>query len=893
MAEPSRDTTSALRQTEEGRRLFGPDEIAWRRWGPYLSERQWGTVREDYSADGDAWAYFPFDHARSRAYRWGEDGLAGFGDDELRWCLGVALWNGRDAILKERLFGLTNEQGNHGEDVKEVYYYLDALPSHAYLKMLYKYPQAPFPYDALLDENRRRGFDDREYKLVDTGLFDEGRYFDVTVEYAKASPDDILMRVSAVNRGPDTACLHILPQLWSRNVWSWREDAPRPELRAVSDTEVGASHQELPEMRWHVEAPDALVFCDNDTNLARLFGQPRAGYPKDGIGDWLVQGDASAVNPARVGTKCAAHHRFAIAPGATAVVRLRFRPMEAAQPPFGSGFEATFERARHEADAFYAALHGGLADEALRQVQRQALAGLVWSKQLYNYDVRQWLAGDPSQPPPPESRKTGRNADWRHLRNRDVISMPDTWEYPWYASWDLAFQSLPMAMIDPAFAKRQLLLLTRDWYMHPNAQLPAYEYSLGDANPPVHAWAAWRVYKMDEELAGVADRDFLERIFQRLVLNFTWWVNRRDAEGRNIFQGGFLGLDNISIFDRSMPLPPGYRLSQSDGTAWMAMYALDLMRMAIELAYEDPIFEDIAGKLFAHFMLIAEAVTDHGSLWDEEDQFFCDVLETPEGARIPLRARSLVGLIPLCAVEVITSAGEKKLSGFSQRLRWLGKHRPDLLNLVSYWQGEGGNDSLLLSLTRGSRLKKILRRMLDETEFLSDHGIRSVSKYHEAAPFELEWDGRKAELPYWPGESRSKLFGGNSNWRGPVWMPINYLLIEALREFHGYYTDDFKVECPTGSGTLMTLAEVADEISRRLVRLFLRGPDGRRPIHGDSRLHQEDPDFTEHLLFHEHFHGDTGRGLGAAHQTGWTALVALLIDQLGLLASREAGSPPR
>lgn len=867
----------ALLDTAEGRRLFSADDgAAWRRWGPYLSERQWGTVREDYSANGDAWNDFPFDHARSRAYRWGEDGIAGFGDDELRWCLGLALWNGVDPILKERLFGLTNEQGNHGEDVKELYYYLDGVPTHSYLRMLYKYPQAEFPYRQLVEENARRSFDDSEYELIDTGLFDAQRYFDVVVEYAKASPDDILMRITVFNRGPEPATLHVLPQLWARNSWSWQHGAVRPTLAATSDRSVAAVHDELAEMVFDADGTDALLFCDNDTNAARLYGQPGAGYFKDGIHAYVVEGRQDAVNPARTGTKCAAHHRLGIPAGGRAMVRARLRLAGAADGPF-EGFDAIVDGRLDEADAFYAALQAGIADADARSVQRQALAGLIWSKQLYHYDVRQWLQGDPAQPPPPESRKRGRNADWRHLRNRDIVSMPDKWEYPWYASWDLAFQMLPMAMIDPAFAKSQLLMLTRDWYMHPNAQLPAYEYSFGDANPPVHAWAAWRVYLMDRSLTGVADRGFLERLFQRLMLNFTWWVNRRDSEGRNIFQGGFLGLDNIAIFDRSLPLPPGHGLSQSDGTAWMAMYALDLMRIALELAQEDLIYEDIAGKLVGHFFLIAEAVADHGSLWDEDEEFFYDVLETPDGGRIPLRARSLVGLIPLCAVEVISSAGGKKLAGFEKRLRWLGKHRPDLANLVSRWKEDDGDEILLLSLARGSRLKKLLRRMLDETEFLSDHGIRSVSKVHEAHPFMLEWNGNKAELPYWPAEARSKLFGGNSNWRGPIWLPINYLLIEALREFHGYYTAEFKVECPTGSGILMSLDEVADELSRRLVRLFLKGADGRRPVYGASTMEQEDPAFRDHVLFYEHFHGDTGRGLGASHQTGWSALVALLM----------------
>jgi hypothetical protein len=877
---PNGTRSTDLRDTAEGRRLHGHDgPNPWRRWGPYLSERQWGTVREDYSAHGDAWNDFPFTQASSRAYRWGEDGIAGFADDDLRWCLSLALWNGVDPILKERLFGLTNEQGNHGEDVKELYYYLDAVPTHSYMRMLYKYPHVAYPYEALVEENGRRTFEEPEYELIDTGLFEQGRYFDVEIEYAKAAPSDILMVVTVTNRGPEKARLHVLPQIWARNDWSWSHDRRKPELRALSATAIAAVHPDCLEMRLHAEGASALLFCDNDTNVPKLYGAEKRGYFKDGIEAYVVRGDAGAVNPALTGTKCAVHHVLEIPAGGASAVRVRLRAAGGEAPPFVD-FDAVVGRRREEANEFYGVLQGGIADEDARRVQRQALAGLIWSKQLYHYDVREWLQGDPAHPPPPLERKSGRNADWRHLRNRDVISMPDKWEYPWYASWDLAFQTLPMAMIDSDFAKRQLLLLTRDWYMHPNAQLPAYEYSFSDANPPVHAWAAWRVYLMDRAQTGRGDREFLARIFQRLMLNFTWWVNRRDPEGRNIFQGGFLGLDNIAIFDRSLPLPHGYRLSQSDGTAWMAMYALDLMRIAIELAYDDPIYEDIAGKLVGHFLLIAEAVADHGSLWDDVDAFFYDVIEAPGGERIPLRARSLVGLIPLCAVEVITSAGEKKLSGFGKRLRWLAKHRPDLINLVSYWKNESGEEALVLSLTRGSRLKKLLKRMLDETEFLSAYGIRSVSKHHEHHPFVLEWNGRRTELPYWPGESRSKLFGGNSNWRGPIWMPLNYLLIEALREYHSYYTDEFKVECPTGSGTFLTLAEVADELSRRLTRLFLRDETGRRPVHGDCQLHQEDAAFRDNVFFYEHFHGDTGRGLGASHQTGWSALVALLIDRV-------------
>ncbi|HEV2677461.1 MAG TPA: glucosidase [Aliidongia sp.] len=874
-----RPTPATIADTAEGRRLEAarrsPD---WRRWGPYLSERQWGTVREDYSADGDAWAYLPHDHARSRAYRWGEDGIGGFGDDKTKLCLGLALWNGRDPFLKERLFGLTNPQGNHGEDVKELYYYLDGIPTHSYMRMLYKYPQGAFPYDDLIAENKRRGVGQPEYELLDTGLFDENRYFDVEIEYAKANGDDILMQVTVTNRAAEAAELHLLPQLWARNIWSWRPVKRRPLFTEIGPGTVRVTHPSLPEMQLVAEGDGTLLFCDNDTNTRRLSQTDALGYFKDGINDYVVGGDASAINPAREGTKLAVHHRLMVPAGGSAQVRLRL----SAEAPQGD-FDTVMAARRADADEFYAVVQRGIDDPDARRVQRQALAGLLWSKQFYQFDVPQWLAGDPDQPPPPASRLNGRDARWVHLNNADVILMPDTWEYPWYASWDLAFHCVTMALIDPEFAKDQLILLTREWYMHPNGQLPAYEWAFGDVNPPVHAWAAWRVYRMDRERnGGVGDRPFLERVFHKLMVNFTWWVNRKDSEGRNIFEGGFLGLDNIGIFDRSKPLPTGGEIRQSDGTAWMAMYTLNLMRIALELAEENPVYQDIATKFFEHFLYIADAMTRIGGedlgLWDEADQFFYDVLNLPGGQRVPLRVRSMVGLIPLFAVEVIDGEMLDRLPDFAARLDWFLKHRPELAELVSRWTDKGRGERQLLSLLRGHRLKQLLRRMLDETEFLSDHGIRSLSKIHEQHPYVFEHAGQEFSVGYQPGVSASYLFGGNSNWRGPVWMPVNFLIIEALLEHHEYYGDDFKVECPVGSETYLSLKEVAGELSCRLARLFLRDDRGRRALHGDSERQQSDPAFRDHVLFHEYFHGDTGLGLGASHQTGWTALIALLLQ---------------
>jgi hypothetical protein len=863
---------SRLLDTAEGRRLraIGPG-ARWRRWGPYLSERQWGTVREDYSAGGAAWESFPHDHARSRAYRWGEDGLAGFADDQLTWCLALALWNERDPILKERLFGLTNSEGNHGEDVKEAYFFTDGLPTHAYMRMLYRYPQAAFPYAQLIEENRRRGREGPEFELADTGVLAEGRYFDVTVEYAKAGPDDVLMQVTAENRGPDPAPLHVLPHLWARNTWSWEAEGARPVLRAAADGAVHAERDGWRPRRFEVEGGHPWLFCENETNVRRLYGAAAPGPFKDGINDRVVGGDETAVSSRGEGTKCAAHARFVVPAGGSVRLRARLRTADEADGAAFAGFDAVMRERRADADAFHAALGSAIADPDARLVQRQALAGLLWTKQFYHLDVPRWLAGDPAQPPPPPERR--RNRDWRHLNNADVLSMPDTWEYPWYAAWDLAFQAVAFAAMDPQFAKDQLLLLTREWYMHPNGQLPAYEWAFGDVNPPVHAWAALRVYRMDAALTGTPDRAFLERIFHKLMLNFTWWVNRKDADGRNVFQGGFLGLDNIGLFDRSAPLPTGGTMDQADGTAWMAVYALDMMRIALELAGANPVYEDVATKFFEHFLGIAEAMSGMGGggLWDEESQFFYDMLRLPGGAQVPLRVRSLVGLIPLFAVEVLDPEVFTALPGFTRRLRWVLKNRPELAALVSRWAQPGAGEQHLLSLLRGHRMKALLRRALDEAEFLSPHGVRSLSKCHADHPYVFEHSGQRFEIGYAPGDSATGAFGGNSNWRGPVWMPVNMLLIDSLRRFHRYYGDEFVVECPTGSGTMLNLGQVADELSRRLSHLFLRGPDGR-PAMGAAP--ESDP-----VLFHEYFHGDTGRGLGASHQTGWTALIALLLDR--------------
>jgi hypothetical protein len=871
----------------------------WRRWGPYVSDRAWGTVREDYSANGDAWNHFPHDHARSRVYRWNEDGIAGICNDHQDLCFALALWNGADPILKERLFGLGGPEGNHGEDVKECYFYLDSTPTHSYMKMLYKYPQAEFPYRSLIEENRRRGKFDPEYELIDTGIFDGNRYFDVFVEYAKADTDDILIKVTVNNRGPGAAHLWLLPTLWFRNTWGWGRDDRMPNIAAGGDAKhMVATHHALGEYHLYCEAADALLFTDNETNVQRLYGAPnRTPYVKDAFHEYLIHRNTSAVNPQREGTKAAALYAREIATNDEITVRLRLVRTRATMPaPFGD-FDARFAQRKQEVDAFYDELQdwplansqSPLANHAdLKQIQRQAFAGMLWSKQYYNYDVPMWLNGDPSQPPPPNERKRGRNREWFHVDNGDVISMPDKWEYPWYASWDLAFHCIPLALVDAEFAKSQLDLFTREWYQHPNGQLPAYEWNFSDVNPPVLGWAAWRVFQIDRKQPhetnphDKGDVLFLERVFHKLLLNFTWWVNRKDFEGNNVFQGGFLGLDNIGVFDRSAPLPTGGHIEQSDGTSWMGMYSLNLMKIALELAQHNPVYEDIATKFFEHFLYIADAMNnisgDGIALWNEEDEFFYDVLHLPHGEEFPLKVRSMVGLIPLFAVETIDPDMIDRLPGFKQRLEWFINNRPDLARLISRWQEPGMGERRLIALTRGHRMKRLLKRMLDPNEFLSDYGIRALSKYHEAHPYVLHANGMENVVRYEPGESRSSLFGGNSNWRGPIWFPVNFLLIESLQKFHHYFGDDFKVECPTGSGQFLTLNEVADEISNRLINLFVRDADGTRAIYGDSPF-QNDPLWRDCIAFHEYFNGDTGEGIGASHQTGWTGLVAKLIQQ--------------
>jgi hypothetical protein len=843
-------------------------------------------VREDYSRDGAPWAYFPHDQARSRAYRWGEDGLLGICDNHGRLCLAPALWNERDPFLKERLFGLAGPEGNHGEDVKEYFFLLDNTPTHSYMKALYKYPQQRFPYERLIEENRRRGRTAPEFELLDTGVFADDRYFDVMVEYAKVGPEDVLARITATNRGPEPAPLHVLPTLWFRNTWSWGWDAVRPRLRAVGGL-VQASHPTLREYWFACSGAPPLLFTENESNARRLWNVAnRTAFVKDGIDAAVVGGEMHATNPEGVGTKAAGHYRFVLAPGAAETVLMRLSSLRH-DLPF-DGAEAVFARRRAEADAFYAPLGGRIeapmSDDA-RAVQRQAFAGLLWSKQFYAYDIAVWLDGDPAYPPPPEERKSGRNHDWRHLNNADVISMPDAWEYPWYAAWDLAFHCVPLALVDPDFAKRQILLILREWYMHPNGQLPAYEWTFSDVNPPVHAWAAWRVYKIEKRMTGTADRVFLERAFHKLLLNFTWWVNRKDPDGRNVFQGGFLGLDNIGVFDRSTMLQGG-RLDQSDGTAWVGMFCLNMLAIALELARADIAYEDVATKFFEHFLYIAGALNNIGgegiALWDDEDEFFYDVLHTDAGS-LRLKVRSLVGLIPLLAVETIEPDLLDALPNFRRRMEWFLTYRRELASLVSRWHVPGAGDRRLLALARGHRMKRLLRRMLDPNEFLGDYGIRALSREHLAHPYVLTIDGVDHVVRYDPGESTTGLFGGNSNWRGPIWFPINYLLIEALQKFHHYYGDDFLVEHPTGSGHKRTLWDIADDLSQRLIAIFLRDGNGRRPAYGGNETLQHDPHWRDYLLFHEYFHGDTGQGLGAEHQTGWTALVAKLLEQTSRL----------
>lgn len=858
----------------------------WKRWGPYLSERQWGTVREDYSGDGSAWDYFPHDHARSRAYRWGEDGLLGFCDRQGRLAFALALWNGRDAFLKERLFGLSGPQGNHGEDVKEEYHYLDAAPTYSFCSALYRYPQRPFPYEELLEENRLRSRDDAEYELADTGVLEENRVFDVRVEYAKDDPEDVRIRLVITNLGPEKALLHVLPTLWARNTWSWgnREEGAgeKPVLRALDARTIGAQVPGLGDYRLECEGSPELLFTENETNTARIFGtQNRTPYVKDAFHRCVAHGESGAVNPAQTGTKAAAHYVLELAPGETRTLRLRFAPAQSAPAQdFGAGFDALCALRRAECDAFYSARLPIALTAHERGVVRQAYAGLLWSKQFYHYVVSDWLRGDPAQPPPPPQRQQGRNHDWPHLYNRDIISMPDKWEYPWYAAWDLAFHMLPMARVDPVFAKEQLLLFLREWYMHPSGQIPAYEWALSDVNPPVHAWACWRVYKMTGA-RGARDLDFLERCFQKLLINFTWWVNRKDPDGNHLFSGGFLGLDNIGLFDRSAPLPKGGYLQQADGTAWMAFYCNTMLAMALELAPTRPAYEDVASKFFEHFVAICDAMNTLGGsgLWDDEDGFYYDRLAAG-GDSAALKVRSMVGVIPLLAVEVLEQTTIDRCPGFKKRMQWFLEHRADLASMHSYLERSPRGERRLLAIPSKERLARVLRYALDESEFLSPFGLRSLSRVHGEKPFVLELDEQRYRVGYEPGEARSTIFGGNSNWRGPVWFPLNYLLVEALQRYHHFYGDDFKVECPVGSGVMLTLSEVADELCRRMLSLFLPDAQGKRPCHGEDLRYAEDPRLRELVLFHEYFHGETGKGLGASHQTGWTALVTRCAEEL-------------
>ena len=887
----------------------------WRRWGPYVSDRAWGTVREDYSTHGEAWDYFPHDHARSRAYRWNEDGLAGICDESQHLCFALALWNGKDPILKERLFGLTGPEGNHGEDVKECYFYLDNTPTHAYMKMLYKYPQAEFPYRQLVEENKRRGKHDPEFELIDSGVFDGNYYFDVFVEYAKVGTDDILIKITAANRGPEAAKIWLLPTLWFRNTWSWGRDDRKPTItdshitceKGVFTPVMKATHHALGEYQLVCEAADELLFTNNETNVRRLYDAPNpTPHVKDAFHEYVIFNNKGMVNPLREGTKAAAMYLREVPAGGEVTIRLRLtnshvgtQAQTGPTPLLFDDFDKHVAQRKQEADAFYDQLQARTTDDEkwttrateiskdLRQIQRQAFAGMLWSKQFYHYDMPMWLKGDPAQPAPPSERKRGRNREWTHLNNSDVMSMPDKWEYPWYAAWDLAFHCIPLAMIDAEFAKGQLDLLTREWYQHPNGQIPAYEWAFGDVNPPVLGWAAWRVFQIDRKQRRELNPDdkgdtrFLERVFHKLLLNFTWWVNRKDFEGNNVFQGGFLGLDNIGVFDRSAPLPTGGHIEQSDGTSWMGMYSLNLMKIALELAQHNPVYENIATKFFEHFLYIAEAMNnisgDGIALWNEEDEFFYDVLHLPDGEEFPLKVRSMVGLIPLFAVETIDPELLENMPGFRGRLEWFLNYRPDLAKLISRWQEPGMGERRLVALTRGHRMKRLLKRMLDPNEFLSDYGVRALSKIHETQPYELHANGMANVVRYEPGESRSGLFGGNSNWRGPIWFPVNYLLIESLQKFHHYFGDDFKVECPTGSGVYMTLKEVADELSNRLIKLFVRDGNGMRPIYGNSPF-QNDPLWRDCIAFHEYFNGDTGEGVGASHQTGWTGLIAKLIE---------------
>jgi Mannosylglycerate hydrolase MGH1-like glycoside hydrolase domain len=895
-------------------------QAPWRLWGPYLSDRQWGTVREDYSPGGEAWNYFPHDHARSRAYRWGEDGLAGICDEKARLCFALALWNGNDPILKERLFGLTNDEGNHGEDVKEYYFYIDNTPTHSYMKMLYKYPHRAYPYSDLVEENRRRkpNPESFEYELLDTGVFAGDEYTDILVEYAKSAPTDILIRISLTNRG-SAKQIHVLPTLWFRNEWSWGNGSPKPSLEKGNSADpqawlVEARHEKLGTMALYCEPAKELLFVENETNFQRLYDTPNPNpFPKDGINDYLIHG-RNTVNPEQRGTKVSAHYDFTLSPGETKVLKLRLTPETSLQAALGPTFNQVFVREIGNADAFYNRIAAPGMSSELRSIQRQAFAGMLWTKQFYYYVVDDWLEGDQAFPPPPEVRKRGRNSRWVHLYNKDVLSMPDKWEYPWFASWDSCFHTIVWAMIDPDYAKQQLYLLAREWYMHPEGQVPAYEWAFEDVNPPVHAWAAWRIYKIEKKMYGRGDLNFLAKLFNRCLLYFTWWVNRKDAEGNNLFQGGFLGLDNIGLFDRSR-VPADARIFQADASSWMGLFSLTMIKIGLELAEADPKYDDMAAKFFQHFVYIADSLNhvrslpvEYADLFDDQDGFYYDVIRLKSGSFVPLKVRSLQGVMPIFAVETISrEAVEQAGRELGEQLRWFVKHHPQLVTQVTPTRAvieemaaraEAPMESMLeasaesrflFSLVDKEKLRRLLRYMLDENEFLSPHGIRSVSRFHRDHRVELQLDGTTYSLSYAPAESVTQTFGGNSNWRGPVWFPINFLLIESLQKYHHYYGSDFKVECPTGSGNFMTLWEVSQELSRRLVALFTSRADGTRPCYGGTQIFQQDPNWRDYVLFFEYFHADNGAGLGASHQTGWTGLVAKLIQQTTEYANRPPG----
>lgn len=875
---------------EEAREQKSP----WKKWGPYLSERQWGTVREDYSEGGNAWDYFSHDQARSRAYRWGEDGLAGISDDHQRLCFAIALWNGKDSILKERLFGLTNSESNHGEDVKEYYFYLDSTPTHSYMKYLYKYPQAAFPYANLVDTSRGRSRQEFEYELLDTGVFDQDRYFDVFVEYAKGSPEDLLIQISIHNRGPEAAELHVLPTLWFRNRWSWQGDAERPSLQQAAALPAAsvarAVDAKLGERYLYCENGAPLLFTENETNTQRVFGVPnRTPFVKDSIDSYVVHGQEGAVNPEKKGTKVAAHYRLTVGAGQSRVVRLRLsdaapaaigRTDGKAAGPFGSSFEEMFRARRKEADEFYAAVIPKTLNADAANVMRQAVAGMLWSKQFYYYDVDKWLEERGSDPFKATRKQAPRNDQWHHMYNGDVISMPDKWEYPWYAAWDLAFHVLALTLVDVDFGKQQLKLMVRERYMHPNGQIPAYEWNFSDVNPPVHAWSTIFTYMMEAAQKGEGDKEWLKSIFQKLLLNFTWWVNRKDRSGRNVFEGGFLGLDNIGVFDRSAPLPTGGYLEQADGTAWMCLFCENMLQIATTLARTDPDYLDMALKFVQHFLWIASSMANIGggtSMWDEEDGFFYDVLRLPDGQAQRLKVRSMVGLLPLCAATTFEGVLLKQHPEMQERLRAFIVARPEIIATIHDPGKEGVAGRHLASILDETKLRRVLARMLDENEFLSPYGLRSLSRYHAEHPYVFHAGGQEYRVGYLPAESDTGMFGGNSNWRGPIWMPVNGLVIRALVQYYSYFGDDFKVECPTGSGHLMTLYQVAEELTRRLASIFLKNKDGRRPVYGGAQKFQEDPHWRDCLLFYEYFHGDNGAGLGASHQTGWTGIIARLM----------------